>query len=433
MCAPRDARHSEQSRAPRERQKGGRSQDRVLTVARGGESEWAPAPQATRFPPPPPQRGQQRPPWASPQGAGHPCLTADHARQQAGPSLHPAGRGPSVALLPHAVVLPHAGPQPTPQHLPLGERTPRVQPACQGAELLRHPSAAASAPIRQRKTSEAQQESDGRLGGPDARPWAVCCLASGHFCLLLGRSETGRGRAALPSPAQPAWGPRVGPLPCILLPGADAPGVLMWTLRTRGALANSLSSSPSVPIRASNTPTCRATGHRGLEARASHPGSPRKGPLLSPRAQTTVPSLQPRLASPSHTTAGTLASPTLFAGPQGSSPPGTGPGKHGGAPEEGAASPQPPSPAQPRTRTRAPRDQTPPSPTHTHRPDRPQQHPCLPTAQTQPQPLRGPRSPALRNPSVPWLPLILRVKIHSWPLMADHTSTLMEDGHGMAF
>lgn len=151
----------------------------------------------------------ERPAEASlsiPAGSGAPLPHSGPCPTASRPLSAPCGKGTERGAAPPRCCVAARGPQPTPQHLPLGERTPRVQPACRGAELLRHPSAAAPAPTRQRKTSEAQQESGGRLGGPDARPWAVCCLASGHFCLLLGRSETGRGRAALPSPALPAGG-----------------------------------------------------------------------------------------------------------------------------------------------------------------------------------------------------------------------------------
>ena len=65
---------------------------------------------------------------------------------------------------------------------------------------------------RERKTREAQQESSWRLGGPDAQPRTVCCLASGHLRPLPGRAEAGRSRAVLPSPVLPVWGPGLGPL-----------------------------------------------------------------------------------------------------------------------------------------------------------------------------------------------------------------------------
>lgn len=179
----------------------------------------------------------------------------------------------------------------------------------------------------------------------------------------------------------------------------------MWPLRAQGALASSYHcpvfltqctrqgsqhahlqghwpSGPGGPCQ----PAC-------LSCPASHPGSPRKGALLSPRAQNTVPSLQPKLASPLTHHCRDPRKPHAVCGTSGLPPPGTGPGKDGRAPEEWA-----PSPAQPRKHTCAPGDQTPPSPTHTHRPDRPQQHPRLPTARAQPQPLRGPRLPAPEKP-----------------------------------
>lgn len=178
----------------------------------------------------------------------------------------------------------------------------------------------------------------------------------------------------------------------------------MWPLRAQGALASSYHcpvfltqctrqgsqhahlqghwpSGPGGPCQ----PAC-------LSCPASHPGSPRKGALLSPRAQNTVPSLQPKLASPSHTTAGTLASPTLFAGPQGSRPRAPGRARTAGLRRSGH--PALPSPAS----THAHPETRPPQP-YTHAQTRssaatptPAHGPGAATASARP-PLAGPEKP----------------------------------------
>lgn len=207
---PSDARAGSAVESPtRDKKAGRRRHCRPQPHAQGrcGERTYGPPPRETQpSAPPTPERPAEASPQHPQREWSTPALAADCTQQRAGPSLRPCGTGTGTARTER-----RAAPRAGAAHWPpsqlrgtcaWGKGCPESsQPAKQLLSTRQQPG---SALIRQRKTREAQQESGWRLGGPDTQPWAVCCLASGHFCPLLGRSEAGRGRAALPSPALPA-------------------------------------------------------------------------------------------------------------------------------------------------------------------------------------------------------------------------------------
>lgn len=184
----------------RERKGWGQTQtEGSLARGRRGGDKWPQILQATQLPHPQARpAGRRRP---------HSVALPDDSRRRAGPSVTPTRRTPRWGTT--------HGAQPHGTHRPRfcfpGE-TDAPEPSSSWGAVGRGqstlPPALVSSTISSGPAKGKQERPGGRMAGGwvvQTRPRTVRCLASGHFCPLLGRGTAGKGRAVLPSPVLPVW------------------------------------------------------------------------------------------------------------------------------------------------------------------------------------------------------------------------------------